>query len=259
MRAIAVINQKGGVGKTTTCINLAHALAQQGHRTLVLDLDPQSHVAASLGITSGQERGMDAVLLEGVALDEVVLAARERLSIVPAGLRVREVEQLVSGGVERGRRLEQALAALTMPVDFLFIDCPPSSGLLAVNALFAAQEVLVPMPGDYLALHGLSQLLRVLKSVERMQQRQTQLWVALTRAYPRRWLTREVLKKLLHYFPEQVLATSVREISALAEAPSFGQSIFEYRPSCHGAEDYAQLAVDLIERRTMQWQTIENA
>jgi chromosome partitioning protein len=253
MRKIAVINQKGGVGKTTTCANVGHALAMRGKRVVAVDMDPQGHLETLFGLFDPAVEGLDQVLLHGRPLDEVLVPARENLLVCPAGRRLIEVEQLTEGGVERGRRLSKAItgAATLDEVDFLLIDCPPSSGLLAINALFCADEVIVPMPGDYLALHGLSQLTRLLRSVERMQRRSIHQWVALTRFHPRRRLAQDVRARLLRYFPGRVLGTAVREAAAVAEAPGFGKTIFEYRQSGHGAEDYAALADDLLNRRCM--------
>lgn len=252
MRKIAIINQKGGVGKTTTCANLGHALAMRGKRVLLLDMDPQGHLETSFGVTQAATDGLDKVLLEGKPIEEILLPVRDNLMVAPAGMRLIEVEHLTDGGVNRGRRLIEALGKVDMSgVDFLIIDCAPSSGILAINALFAIDEVVVPMPGDYLALHGLSQLTRLLKSVERMQNRTIDQWVALTRFHPRRKLAQEVRTRLMHYFPGKVLATAVRETAAVAEAPSFGKSVFEYRQTGHGAEDYSALADDLLNRRSM--------
>jgi len=250
MRTIAVVNQKGGVGKTTTTLNLGHALALAGRTVLVVDLDPQSHLGASLGQHDGAP-GLDAVLLEGRPLAEVMVPARPGLWLVPAGARLGEVEHLSGGGVSRGQRLRAALAALPNPPELVLVDCPPAAGLLVVNALLACDEVLVPVAGEFLALNGVSQLVRILRSVEALVGAQLPTRFALTRFHPRRRLAQEVRERLLHYFPEQLLATPVRESSALAESPSFGKTIFEYRAKSPGAQDYQSLAADLIEGRFM--------
>ena len=249
MRVIAVINQKGGVGKTTTTLNLAHALAMNGQRVLAVDLDPQGHLTASLGRESSGQTGADAVMLEQWPVARAMTRVREQLWLLPAGERLGEVDRLSEGGARRGRLLQQALAGVEQELDMVLLDCPPSAGLLNMNALMASGELMIPVSGDFLALHGLSKLMGLIVHVERTVRKPLRKWLVLTRYQARRRLSREVRDKLLAYFPGQVLATPVREAVALAESPSFGQTIFEYQRRGHGAEDYAALARDLLEER----------
>ena len=248
---IAVMNQKGGVGKTTTTLNLAHALAMSGKSVTVVDMDPQSHLTASFGAEQRDQSGIDEVMMGNADLSEVKMKVRDRLHLVPAGSRLGELEQIAVGGAKRGFLLREALET-TSEEDYIFIDCPPSSGMLTMNALLAAKEMLIPVSGDYLALHGLSRLLNILKHVEDRLKHVTKKWMVVTRFHNRRKLAKEVQDKLLTYFPDQVLATPIRENVALAESPSFGKTIFEYKKSCHGAVDYLALAEDLVKGRTFK-------
>ncbi len=251
MRRVAVINQKGGVGKTTVCTNLAHALVLAGQKVTVLDLDPQAHLTASLGIHDPDIQGMASVLLDGVPIDEAVVQARERLQLVPAGSRLGDVEHWQNAGGPRGELLQQALQGRFEDQDFVLFDCPPASGFVAVNALFAVDEVLIPMPGDYLALQGLSYLMGTLHNFEQALNRRFTQWIVLARFQARRRLAQDVRQKLLEYFPGQVLATQIRETAALAECSSFGKTIFEYRAKSQIAGDCRKLADDFLNRRTM--------
>jgi chromosome partitioning protein len=251
MRRIAVMNQKGGVGKTTTTINLAHALALAGHSVLALDLDPQGQLGAGLGVVSNGHGGMDEVLISGESLRHVVHAARERLQVAPAGPRLTEFEFVNDGGASRGFRLSESMKGGIGNEEFILIDAPPSGGLLAMNALLAVEEVLIPVTGEYLALHGISRFMQVLNHIDESLQRKTRVWIALTRFNERRRLAREVRDKLMEYFPNAVLATPVRESSAIAESPAVALSIFEYQRRGNGAADYRQLADDLINARTL--------
>lgn len=250
MRLIAVINQKGGVGKTTTTSNLAHALALKGRRVTAIDLDPQGHLTACFGLDQRNQSGLDEVLLDGVPIMQHVVNVREHLDLVPAGCDLNRFEQITEGGAKRGRMLKRAIDGHFDDRDFLLLDCPPASGLIAVNALFAADEVLVPVGGDYLSLHGLSYLISTFKNFEHLLGHRLSQWIVVTRFQARRRLAREVLEKLLEYFPGRVLKTAIRENVALAECPSFGQTIFEYKRSSNGADDYRDLAVDLVNGRT---------
>ncbi|HEC73064.1 MAG TPA: ParA family protein [Methylophaga aminisulfidivorans] len=246
VRIIAIMNQKGGVGKTTTTVNLGHALALADKRVALLDMDPQGQIATSLGFYD-QQSGIDLVLLEGHGIDSVKLTARPNLDIVPAGQRLNEFEHIYEGGVERGHRLQKAINSSSLRTyDYVLIDCPPSSGLLGVNAMFAASELIIPVSGDYLSLQGLSRMMQVLKRSEELSGQKIKLWLVSTRMQLRRRLTTEVRNRVLKYFPGRVLHTPIRENVALAECPSFGKTIFDYRKKSAGAEDYLTLAEDLM-------------
>jgi len=248
---IAVINQKGGVGKTTTTLNLSHALAQYDKKVLVIDLDPQAHLTAGYGVLQREQEGIADVLLGDAELKDVIEEVRENVSIIPAGSRLGELEHLTEGGAKRGYLLKDALKNNIKEYDFVLVDCPPSSGILGMNALLAAEEVLVPVSGDFFALQGLSRLMSIFQHIESTLKRNTKKWVVLTRFHERRKLAKEVKGKILSYFPESVFQTAIRETVALAESPGFGQTIFEYQPKCNGANDYLELAADVIDSRVL--------
>ncbi|ORU93232.1 MAG: hypothetical protein A6F70_04980 [Cycloclasticus sp. symbiont of Bathymodiolus heckerae] len=248
MRTFAVLNQKGGVGKTTTAINLAHAMALRGHKVTAIDMDPQNHLTAGLGEEQHPQSGIDEVLLGESTFAEMRINARENLKLMPAGTRLSEVEQSVRG-IKGGHLLADEVKKLRQ--DFVFIDCPPSSGILSMNAILAAKEIIIPVSSDYLALHGMSRLMGILKHVEGRLNHKMKVWVVLTRFHSRRRLSNEVRDKLVSYFTDSVLVTPVREAVALAESPSYGQTIFEYQKRSNGAIDYSNLAEDLLNGRTL--------
>lgn len=250
-RIVAVLNQKGGVGKTTTSVNLTHALARQGKQVSVIDLDPQNHLSVSLGMHAQQQSGIDEVLLGHKGLGEQAMEVRDRLQLIPAGPRLQEIEQLTEGGAHRGNLLRDAIGAWQSPQDFLFIDCPPSSSILVANALFAANEILIPMTSDYLALQGLSHLISTIRRFEAALQKKYYLRLVMSRYVATRRLSQVVLNTIQKYFPTQILATSIRETAALAECPSFGKTIFEYRPRSRAANDFSELATDFLLDRVM--------
>ncbi|MCW8831334.1 MAG: ParA family protein [Gammaproteobacteria bacterium] len=245
MRTIAVINQKGGVGKTTTTANLAHAFAIKGHSVTGIDMDPQGHLAAHWGRYQKDAQGVDRVLQGEKAIAEVVVSARDNLQLVPAGRDLKSVERGESGELSPGQ-LKDALTSVADTQDFIFIDCPPASGLLIDYALTAADEMIIPVAADYLALRGLSDIMETVGKFEQQLDKKFKLWVVVTRFHTRRKLSWEVRNKLLEYFPDNMLATSIREATVLAECPSFGKTAFEYKGANFGAYDYASLARDLL-------------
>lgn len=250
-RIIAVINQKGGVGKTTTSANLTHALARMGQKITVIDFDPQSHLAVALGVVGKQLSGIDEVMLGRSDLQQQILPVRNNLNLIVAGPRLQTLEQLNEAGSHRGDLLQKALAEGLDNQNFIFIDCPPSSGILVANALFAADELLVPMTSDYLSLQGLSHLMGTIKKYETALNKKYRLQLVMSRYIPSRRISKEVLQTMNKYFPGQILATPIRETAALAECPSFGKTIFEYRPGWRSAKDFELLAVDFLEGRVM--------
>ncbi len=251
MRTISVINQKGGVGKTTTALNLGHALALGGHRVLLIDLDPQAHLTDCLGLHAYEGGGSDTVLVDGGRIEQSSLAVRDNLRLLPAGPRLGLFESEGGGpaGVARGWRLKRALDGVAgSGYDFVLIDAPPSAGLLTMNALMASQELLIPVASDYLSLHGLSRLMPILDHVDRTLKRRAGKWVVLTRFQRQRRLAREVRQKLYEHFPDNLMPTAIRENVSLAESPSYGQTIFEYKRRSYGACDYLSLAKNLLHR-----------
>ena len=250
MRLFAVINQKGGVGKTTTVANLAYALAERGKQVTVIDLDPQGSLSASLGIDTHNMAGIDQVLMDEAEISDVIQMARENLYLVPAGNKLAQIEQLSEGSSAQAKRLHEALKELKGQ-DFVFIDCPPASGFLVISALYAVEEVIIPVASEYLSLHGLSHLMGTFSMFKKSLGKTFKEWVVVTRFHTRRKLAQDVYNSLIQHFPNKVLSTPIRETSALAESPSFGQTIFEYRGGSHGAEDYFTLSADLLEGRTL--------
>ncbi len=252
-QVLAVMNQKGGVGKTTTSLNFSYALSQHNKRILLIDCDPQGHLGNCFGLTDPSEKGLDEVLLSGASVSQYSQNIRTNIDILIAGVRLGEMETKVSsGGANRGYRLHDALAFVKNDkyYDYIIIDCPPAAGLLAMNALLATDEMLIPVTGDYLALQGLSRLIQVVLHIEKRLENATKKWFVLTRFHERRKLAKEIRSKLINYFPNQVLNTCIRENVALAESPGFGKTIFEYKPKSHGSIDYAALAEDFLKHRT---------
>ncbi len=250
MRSIAVINQKGGVGKTTIAVNLGHALSLAGRRVTLVDLDPQGHLTASLGIFRRPARGVADLMRGEAALDQVAIRSRERLTLIPPGERLGDLEMLRDGGAARAHLLDRALRDQVTEGDILLLDCPPSSGLLVVNAVLAVQELVIPVTGDYLGLNGLAQLMQTLEDLRSLRRQPPRHWITLSRYLPRRRLAREVRERLRRHFGGRILATPVHEAAVLAECPGVGRSIFEYRPASSAAEGFRGLAHDLLEQRT---------
>jgi len=248
-RRVAVVNQKGGVGKTTTVANLGFMLAQKGFKVTVIDLDPQGSLTISLGVNWLDKTGIEDVLLHGDEVEDVIIDVRENMKLIASGNNLGQVEQITESSSGMAKRLKTAIAKLKNE-DYVLIDCPPSSGFLVVCALFASEEVLIPIASDYLALHGMSHLLGTLDMFEKKIKHKLKRWIAVTRFHPRRRLAAEVQQKLIDNFSGSVLKTAIRETSALAESPSFGLTIKEYKQSSYGAEDYESLADDFCLERT---------
>ncbi|MEL0587054.1 MAG: ParA family protein [Candidatus Thiodiazotropha sp. (ex. Lucinoma kazani)] len=248
MRRIALINQKGGVGKTTITTNLGHALALAGHRVTVIDLDPQGQLASSYGIFRAPTKGIDQVLLNGADPCSVKMGIRDMLTLIPAGARLQEIEYLHDGGASRARLLQQALQGMIDDQAFVLFDCPPSSGLLVANAIFAADEALIPVSGDHMSLNGLAKMLVTIKKFEPYLEKSIRQWIGLNRSFPRRRLAKEVEDKLRKHFPEQLLNTQIREAAVIAECPGIGRTIFEYKPGSQSAKEFQALASELLER-----------
>lgn len=249
---IAIVNQKGGVGKTTTAVNLAAGLAAIGQRCLVVDCDPQSNATRSLGVADMGEYSLYDLLVQGDELavaDVIRPSATEGLDVIPAtpSLSGAEVELVNMWG--RESRLKQALADLGDRYAFVLLDCPPSLGLISVNALVAADGVIVPVQCEYLSLEGLGLLTRTLELVKgRLNPDLELIGLVMTMFDARTKLAAEVVAEVGRHFPDQQFQTIVPRSVRLGEAPSYGETIFQYAPDTPGAEAYAALAEELVAR-----------
>lgn len=259
MRSIAVINQKGGVGKTTTAVNLAAALAEQGRRVCLLDLDPQAHASLHVGMSPTEiQPSIYQVLCADAAIADVRQWINPKLAIVPACLDLAAAEMELAGEVGREVILRDKLLADSEEFDFLVLDCPPSLGVLTLNALTAVTEVLLPLQPHFLALHGLSKLLRTIDIVAKRLNPELHLsGIVLCMYESGTRLAAEVTRDVDEFLAMQSRAggtwsnaqffkSRIRRNIRLAEAPSFGQTIFQYAPSSNGAEDYHRLAQELL-------------
>lgn len=264
-RIITVSNQKGGVGKTTTTVNLASALARRGANVLVIDLDPQGNASTALGIDHHPE----VTSIYEVLLGEVKLAAaiqpstdHERLYCVPSTINLAGAEIELVSLVAREQRLRTALDAFLqqtkIPVHYVFIDCPPSLGLLTVNAFVAAQEVLIPIQCEYYALEGLSQLLSNISLIEQHLNPSLHVSTILLTMYDSRTnLSQEVAGEVREHFTAQTLKTAIPRSVRISEAPSHGETVHAYDPASVGAIAYLEAAAEIAERSAQVLQRLQ--
>ena len=255
MRTIAVLNQKGGVGKTTTVANTAAALAAGGERVMVLDMDPQAHLTIHLGLEpQNVAGGVYRVLLQESSLADDLMLVRPNLWILPANIDLVGAESELVSVVGREIILREALSTVQDAFDYCLIDCPPSLGLLTLNALAAAGEVLIPLQPHFLALQGFGKLLQTIELVnKRINPTLRVTGILLCMFDTRASLPQEVRNDIVQFLDNardgdsawsqaQILPTFIRRNIKLAEAPSYGRTIFEYDSDCHGAQDYLQVA-----------------
>jgi chromosome partitioning protein len=250
-RVLAVVNQKGGTGKTTTCVNLAAALADQGRRVLVVDLDPQASATAWLGATPTTPDLFECLTSEDPTeplLESLVQATTiPGVEVIPSGPHLIRAERTLAAMLGGERQLALRLAALPDRWDYLLFDCPPALGLLTVNALVAGPEILVPVEASTMALAGLGTLLQTIERARRSYGLDLPLaGIVLCRADLRTRLTRNLVDHLRGSFPETFLSTIVRANVRLQEAWSYARPIGDYAPDSTGAEDYARLAGELL-------------
>jgi chromosome partitioning protein len=249
-RIIALVNQKGGVGKSTTAVNLGAALAVQGRRVLVVDCDPQGNTTTGFGIDKlSIKRDIYDVLLQDAAIEDVLQPTElELLSLLPATINLAGAEIELVSALSRETRLRQALLPIAKSYDFVLIDCPPSLGLLTVNALTAAEEIIIPVQAEYYALEGLSQLTKVVHRVrEALNPTLHVSGVLVTMFDGRTRLAMEVLDELEKFFPEQMFKTQIPRNIRLSEAPSFGKPVILFDVKSRGAQAYLSLAREITE------------
>ena len=251
MRTIAIINQKGGCGKTTVAINLAAVLAAGGHRTLLVDMDPQSHCALGLAVPSSRidhclahvlRAGMDGTI--GIA--DIIWQVSRHFDLAPSSIALAGIEQELAGAPDRDRRLAQVLAPVADRYDFCVIDCPPSIGLITFNALRACDEVLIPVETGYFALQGAIKQQATLEMLARRINHVVRAKVLATMYDVRTKLAREILGELRRQFGQTLLPVVVNFNAKLKEAASFGQPITEYDPASRGMQDFEELATWLL-------------
>lgn len=250
-RVSAIVNQKGGVGKSTTAINLGAYLADRGEQVLLVDMDPQSNATSGLGVAGEVGADIYEVLLEGRPLEEVVLQTRiECLSVAPATIQLVGAEVELVSSLAREQKLRKALEKLPVDrFDRVLIDCPPSLDLLTLNALTAADEVLIPVQCEYYALEGLTQLTRSIRMVrEELNPRLEVGGVLLTMFDQRTNLSHQVAEEVRSFFGESVFETIIPRSIRLSEAPSYGMPVSVYAPSSTGAEAYSAVAEEVVSR-----------
>jgi chromosome partitioning protein len=255
MKIVAIANQKGGVGKTTTAVNLGAGLAETGHRILIIDLDPQANATSSFGLQAVEQTSLYEPLLGGASIIERIFPTeREGLFIVPADLDLAGAEVEIARMPNHLTRLAETLRPLQVDgtFDFVLLDCPPSLGILMTNALAAADELLTPIQCEYFALEGLVKIVRLIEQVrDSGANKRLQLGgIVMTMYDGRTNLSEQVVAEVRQHFGERVYQTVIPRSVRLSEAPSFGKSILEYAPTGAAAEAYRALAREFIQRRS---------
>jgi len=249
MKKIAIVNQKGGVGKTTSTINIGAGLVRLQKKVCLIDLDPQAQLTYSLGIKADELDKSIFELLKGEVDAMDIIISRNGLSIIPSGMRLSEAEVQFSTVVGREFMLEKALSPLK-DFDYILFDCPPSLGILTLNALTLVKEAYIVLQAEFLPLEGMSTLLKTVEIVkERLNNDLKITGIIGTRYNKRKILNKEIIEKVKGYFGSKLFKTLIRDNISLAEAPSFGQDIFTYKPDSFGAVDYLSLCKEIIKRQ----------
>jgi len=266
MRTIAVVNQKGGCGKTTVSINLASTLAETGKKVLLVDMDPQSHCAVGLAVPEDQiEQSIYDVLIsnsrnEPIRLTEILWQISDRLELAPASIDLSAFEQQMAGVDERENCLKDVLDEVSSEYDYAVVDCPPAVGLLTFDALRAATDVIVPVETGYFALHGLSKQLETLSILCERCKQQVNVRVLASMYDVRTKMAREILAELRTHFADKMLNTVVNFNTKIKEASSFGQPVNEYDAASKGQRDFRSLAEEIIgaESKQQSWQIVNS-
>lgn len=251
MPVISIANHKGGVGKTTSTVNLAAGLARMGHKVLVIDMDPQANATTCLGLTQKQERTVYQVLAFLDPISRSILPLKDNLDLVPSSVHLAGFEKNSEVGKEF--ILQEAIQTIKDQYDYILIDCPPSLGSLTITALTASDFAIIALQSEFLALQGMQEFIKILRTVKTRMNRELELLgIVVTRFDSRKVLHRDVLSYAQNEFGEMIFSAVIRDNVALAESQSVGQHIFEYNARSIGADDYGNLAKEVVERTTNQ-------
>lgn len=248
-KIISIVNQKGGVGKTTTAVNLAAAVGAKGRQVLLVDIDPQGNATSGLGINKRElQQSVYDVVINAVSASSVIIkTSYENVSVLPSSMNLAGAELELVEMQKRESHLKNALSYIKNQYDFIFLDCPPSLGLITLNALCASDTVFVPIQCEYYALEGLSQLMATVRQVKRLYNPLLEIEGVLLTMYDGRLnLTQQVVGEVKKFFPKKVYSTVIPRNVRLSEAPSFGQPAMYYDRASKGSQSYDELAAEFI-------------
>ena len=248
-KIVAIVNQKGGVGKTTTAVNTAACIGSLGFKTLIVDIDPQGNATSGLGLNKREIKvsSYDVILGGAKAEDVIVRSKYKNVDVLPSNMNLAGAELELVDASKRESRLKNALSLVKGDYDFIFLDCPPALGLITLNALCCADTVLVPIQCEYYALEGLAQLMSTVRQVKRLYNPMIDMEGVLLTMYDGRLnLTQQVVGEVKRFFPQKVYSTVIPRNVRLSEAPSFGQPVYYYDRASKGSDSYMELALEFL-------------